>query len=174
MNNNIYSMVKTAGMVMPYQAATGPSGSASHEQGGKYGQENVRRLGGYKGIFNTMVGAASLYPQIRQITNAYRLTNATANTVAPFIARTNNTQSVVVPMHRNQSLSWQPSGGQLRGYRRYDNTNNSQAEFKLEDDLHEQYTKDVYNGARKKLNTKRQLLEIQDGSDIIVYNPNKS
>lgn len=175
MNNNIYSMVKS-GMIMPMHVATGAPGAQPHEQGGKYGQENVRRLGGYGGIFNTLLGVASVYPQVRQIANAYRMTSAASNIARPFITR-NNTQSVVVPMHRNQSLSWRPSStnSQSSGYRRYDyTTNNNQRELKLDDDLHEQYTRGVHNVARKKLNTSRQLLKITDDSDIIVYNPDKS
>lgn len=58
MNTNVYQMVKTA-MVMPYQAATGPSGSQAHEQGGEYGQRNVERCGGYGNIAALSIGAAA-------------------------------------------------------------------------------------------------------------------
>lgn len=57
---NKTAMYKQAGMVMPYQAATGPSGAAPHEQGGKYGQERIKSLGGFKGINNAIIGLADL------------------------------------------------------------------------------------------------------------------
>ena len=93
MNSSIYSMVKS-GMIMPMHVATGAPGSQPHEEGGEYGQQNVKRVGGYEGISDTLLASATLYPQIRQIANIYGLAKATTNTIA----------NTVVPMHNQQSI----------------------------------------------------------------------
>lgn len=77
MRTNIYSMVKTAGMVMPYQVATGPSGSQPHEQGGEYGQRNVERCGGYGAIaMASALGAATAAAGYGPAMGYLRVTNS--------------------------------------------------------------------------------------------------